>query len=206
MSDPGLSGVAESLQMLRQQGAQSLDPARFHYLEVLAQRMASAPLAVQPVLEGKLNAALADYTQRFQRGPGATASRAESVPPTALAELNQYISATTQNNAAQSVASPSAREPQSKREMRSVRRFRETWSKIAVVNQVDKAIERGPENAGPLNSHTLVLRSLSLMRGLSPDYLRRFVSHVDALLWLEQESQRQAPAEAKPVRKSRAKK
>jgi Protein of unknown function (DUF2894) len=31
-----------------------------------------------------------------------------------------------------------------------------------------------------------VLRSLTLMRELSPDYLSRFMSHIDALLWLEQ--------------------
>ncbi|HSW05521.1 DUF2894 domain-containing protein, partial [Aquabacterium sp.] len=35
-------------------------------------------------------------------------------------------------------------------------------------------------------SHALVLRSLTLMRELSPDYLSRFMSHIDALLWLEQ--------------------
>jgi hypothetical protein len=69
--------------------------------------------------------------------------------------------------------------------MKSVQRFRETWSRISAVDQVDKAIVRGPENAGPLNSHMLVLRSLGLMREISPDYLRRFLGQVETLLWLE---------------------
>jgi hypothetical protein len=51
-----------------------------------------------------------------------------------------------------------------------------------------------------------VLRTLALMRDLSPDYLRRFLSHADTLLWLEQaQSQTRAkPPVAKP--KARTKK
>jgi hypothetical protein len=44
---------------------------------------------------------------------------------------------------------------------------------------------RKPANAGPLNSHALVLQVLSLMRDLSPEYLRRFVGTVETLQWLE---------------------
>jgi hypothetical protein len=45
----------------------------------------------------------------------------------------------------------------------------------------------------------VVLRSLALMRDISPDYLNRFMSYVDALLCLEQVD-REAPAtpKAKP--------
>ena len=90
--------------------------------------------------------------------------------------------------------------------MKSLRRFRETWSRIAAEDQVARAVVRGPENAGPLNSHMLVLRSLALMGQLSPDYLRRFMSHLDALLWLDQANQQYAPTEAKPARRRRQKK
>ncbi|MFZ2387771.1 MAG: DUF2894 domain-containing protein, partial [Polaromonas sp.] len=55
-------------------------------------------------------------------------------------------------------------------------------------------------------SHMLVLRSLALMRKLSPDYLQRFLSHVDTLLWLDQANQKYTPVKAKPVRSSRQKK
>ena len=41
-------------------------------------------------------------------------------------------------------------------------------------------------NAGPLNSSSLVHRSLSLMSELSPGYLQQFLSYVDALSWMEQ--------------------
>jgi len=51
---------------------------------------------------------------------------------------------------------------------------------------VEQASQRAPDNAGPLNSHMLVLRTLGLMRELSPHYLRRFLSHTETLLWLDQ--------------------
>ena len=71
-------------------------------------------------------------------------------------------------------------------ELRSAARFRETWSRFSAEEEVTQAVERAPDNAGPLNSHMLVLRTLGLMQELSPDYLRRFISHAETLLWLYQ--------------------
>jgi Protein of unknown function (DUF2894) len=88
-------------------------------------------------------------------------------------------------------------------EMKSLRRFRESWSRIAAEDQLDKALGRAPDNAGPLNSHVLILRALGLMRELSPDYLRRHLQHMEALLWLDQANQHHAVGEAKPARRPR---
>jgi hypothetical protein len=63
-----------------------------------------------------------------------------------------------------------------------------------VDRQASQAIARGPANAGPLNSHMLVLRSLLSMRDLSADYLCCFVSYADTLLRLEQASGAKAAA------------
>jgi hypothetical protein len=87
----------------------------------------------------------------------------------------------------------------------SLLRFRETWAHLAAETQVARAAARAPDNAGPLNSHRLVLRSLALMQTTSPHYLRRFLSHVDTLLWLERVSPL-ATAEPKPVRRKTIKK
>lgn len=93
-------------------------------------------------------------------------------------------------------------------ELRSARRFRETWERLGAEEAVVKATHRAPENAGPLNSHMLVLRTLGLMRELSPHYLRRFLSHTETLLWLEQaQGQLKAPAgKGKAVKVARQKK
>lgn len=51
-----------------------------------------------------------------------------------------------------------------------------------------RSLDQVPGNAGPLNSSSLVHRSLSLMHALSPGYLQQFLSYVDALSWMEQMS------------------
>jgi hypothetical protein len=229
---------------LRNEGAQRLDPARFHYLEVLAQRMDTASGEVRRILEGKLKVALADYGERFRQAQKAASDELASLsakhpdlarelqrlfaagdyggmrrlgaqsafnrPCAPLTQLNQYIQNVKQDGIdhrlGSGLGSSLVSDMEASSEMASVRRFREAWSRIAAEDQVDQAVGRGPVNAGPLNSHMLVLRSLALMRKLSPDYLRRFLSHVDTLLWLDQANQKYAPVKAKPARRSRQKK
>lgn len=225
---------------LRNEGAQRLDPARFHYLEVLSQRVDTAPGEVRRILEGKLKVALADYGERFRQAQKVASDELASLsakhpdlarelhrlfaagdyggmrrlgaqsafnrPCAPLAQLNQYIQNVKQDGIDRRLGSSLLSDMAANSEMASVRRFREAWSRIAAEDQVDQAVGRGPVNAGPLNSHMLVLRSLALMRKLSPDYLRRFLSHVDTLLWLDQANQKYTPVKAKPARRSRQKK
>lgn len=70
-------------------------------------------------------------------------------------------------------------------ELQALAYFRHTWAKLAVHRSLNQSIAKTPKNAGPLNSHRLVLRSLEVMREVSPDYLNRFVGYVDALLVLD---------------------
>ncbi len=200
--------------------ARRLDPVRLHYLEVLSQRSAAAPEAVRRVLEARLDAALAELEERL-RQPPATAGDERAQPFAApLVALNRYIEGLRQagdgpppgvdlgpgpgldNRLNHGIAS----DADAHRELPSVTRFRETWSRIAAEDQVTQAVERGPANAGPLNSHMLVLRTLALLRDLSPDYLRRFLSQMETLQWLEQASQAITPVKPKPARRSRVKK
>jgi len=90
---------------------------------------------------------------------------------------------------ASSSASPAASSLEiagSRSELKTIRNFRNTWSKLSVDKQVTQALEQAPANAGPINSHMLALRSLALMRDISPDYLNRFMSYADTLLCLDQ--------------------
>jgi len=63
--------------------------------------------------------------------------------------------------------------------------FRATWDRLSAAQRLTQSLAKVPDNAGPLNSLQLVHRSLALMSELSPEYLHRFLAHVDALLWLE---------------------
>lgn len=74
--------------------------------------------------------------------------------------------------------------------MHSIRYFRESWVKANSERLVANAIENAPKDAGPLNSHKLAIRSLMAMRDLSPEYLNRFVSYIETLLWLEKAGER----------------
>ncbi|MBU4424536.1 MULTISPECIES: DUF2894 domain-containing protein [unclassified Acidovorax] len=198
MSEPS----EPTLGSLRADGADRHDPARFHFLEVLARRLPGQPVAVRQVLEGRLHAAVADYAERARSSPDAAQQVGRPAIPAAispLVQLNRDLSARAQADADVVRAGDGG----SLSDMKSVRQFSEVWSKISAQRQVAQALDRGPENAGPLNSHRLMLRSLSLMQSLSPDYLRRFLSQVDSLLWLEQASAKPLRSTAKPGRKSR---
>jgi hypothetical protein len=190
-----------SLDTLRAQGADRHDPARFHFLSVLARRMATQTPAVQQLLAPRLAQAVAAYADSALAGGAARAPGSNhtsgAVPavrpiPSPLAQLVQALQPQTLiNSPAHTEGEPLPRmladdDRASMADLPSVRRFSEVWSKISAQQQVDLALGRGPENAGPLNSHQLMLRTLTLMRTLSPDYLRRFLSQMDALLWLGQ--------------------
>ncbi|MES3020782.1 MAG: DUF2894 domain-containing protein [Pseudomonadota bacterium] len=70
-------------------------------------------------------------------------------------------------------------------ELKTVRESRATWAKMSVDKQLALAMKQAPQNAGPINSHMLVLRSLAMMQAISPDYLSRIVSYADTLLSLD---------------------
>lgn len=209
----------EALEALRAQGAHLHDPVRFRYLEAMAARMRTQPAQVRQVLAGKLNEAVDDYRSRVRRrmqdAPAsaaiATAPASAKDPRSSLAQLNRHIAermkathiGDTLDGGADAGAGFGMGTPS---DMKSVRRFAETWSRIATERQLAQALTRGPEAAGPLNSHNLMLRAMSLMNGLSPDYLRRFLAQADALLWLDQMNQHHALKDGKAVKRARAKK
>lgn len=70
-------------------------------------------------------------------------------------------------------------------ELKTVRESRATWARLSVDKQLALAMKQAPQNAGPINSHMLILRSLAMMQDISPDYLSRMVSYADTLLALD---------------------
>ena len=159
------------------------------------------PAAVQALLERKLHEALAAY-QHDARTPQASPNHAQSPrAENCLSQLNRDLNTRSRADAHQALVDGT----QSMSDLRSVRQFSEVWSKISAEKQVTQALHAGPENAGPLNSHKLMLRSLNLMRTLSPDYLRHFWAQMDSLLWMERMNTGFAAPSAKSVRKARTK-
>lgn len=179
-------------------GAPPFDPVRLHYLEALARRAQGFDGAVKQHLEDKLRQALAHYqTRQAAHALAAKELRRppDTVQPGALATLTRQLAAQSAQPAEATVGGRTTR-VDAYPELQSVRKHRDTWSKLSVDRQLTQALAQAPGNAGPLNSHQLVLRSLSVMRDLSPDYLNRFMSYVDALLWLDQADSQPVAASA----------
>lgn len=206
-------------------------------LDAYRSRLGPTPaVAVAPAPTGPVRPFASVYAQRRAVAAGmrpvAAAGRTAGDAPLApLAALNRYINQTARLgvsaaavptteavNTGDDVAVPGtagalasvAMEAASanRGELKSARRFSETWSKLQSETLVEQALQRSPENAGPFNPHMLMVRSLALMRELSPDYLHRFMQHADALLWLEQASARHQliPGKPKPAKLARARK
>lgn len=82
-------------------------------------------------------------------------------------------------------------------ELKSARLMRESFGKINADKLVTQMIKKGPENPGPLNPHSLAIKALTDMRDLSPQYLKRFISSIDTLLWMEQAEQKLSSEKSK---------
>lgn len=200
-----------ALDAWRASGADRVNRPRFRSIEALARRAADHDGEVRGVLDERLAvwiAAYSDEIRRAEAGDGAVAAETsgeaqDSAPATAncpppraaprrgpLAELVDLLAsrgaAATQNEAPTTRdALPSHRHERSP-DLPMLDYFRETWSKFSAEKQLRHSREQVPDNAGPLNTNSLVHRSLSLMRECSPGYLQQFLSYVEALSWMEQ--------------------
>lgn len=212
-SPPDFNALIASL---RTAGANQFDPMRLHYIEALAKRAMAQQGNAKAMLDAKVTQALAELKERFEQAQTeARESIVQTTPqyPHAADELQRLfatgdfkklkrftatlktseqrpsLAALVRQLEQQFTANSPARFEENtgaRPELKTIRNFRNTWSKLSADKQVTQALEQAPKNAGPINSHMLVLRSLELMRDISPDYLNRFMSYADTLLVLDQ--------------------
>lgn len=185
---------------LHERGAAHFDPVGFHFIEALSRRAARYQGEVRNVLDDRLAEALQNFSERFERAQGEAESSNDPLPQdgqgsqSPLAALAAYIAQASATDAGAAIEpddelagkAPTDSPAIAAEELKSIRYFRDTWSRLSVDQQLAQAVAQAPENAGPLNSHLLMLRALQRMRDISPEYLNRFLAYADALLWLEQ--------------------
>ena len=199
MAETGDMGdVQAQLDALRASGAADRDPVRFAYLEALSRRAAAQPAAIRHSLNARISAVANELANRPAQAPTEIALTSPASP---LADLLAYISqqAHGQPDATQPANETSRgnrkNRPKSKTasaaprqqgpELKSVAIYRNEWSKLSTEQQLTQTLAQAPENAGPMNSQHLVLRSLERMRDIAPEYLQGFMSYIDSLIWLE---------------------
>ncbi|KQW63498.1 DUF2894 domain-containing protein [Variovorax sp. Root411] len=174
-------------------GDHRFDPVRFRVIEAMARRAAAYGGEARRILDDKVTTLLAAYGEDLEKAQPTDVAKQEAAPERgALAGLVDHIaqnapvlgdsSAPVARNATRGLSASSL--PST--ELKSIRYFKSTWSKLSADRRLTQSLAKVPENAGPLNSHHLVHRSLTLMRDLSPEYLNRFMSYVDALSWVDQ--------------------
>ena len=194
----GETSVRAKLDAWREQGSDRLDPVRFYFIEALDRRAAAHSGEARRLLDNRVSELLEAYaadleTAAFQaRDAAVLASPCEEPARSTLTGLSDYR--TTHTLAA--TAGSHAAYP----ELEALEYFRQVWSKVRTQKQLRQSLEQVPGNAGPLNSSSLVHRSLSLMRELSPGYLQQFLSYVDTLSWMEQITGGGASADKDSVR------
>ncbi|MBO9766860.1 MULTISPECIES: DUF2894 domain-containing protein [Xanthomonas] len=190
MSKPALPARAQ-LQRWRSQGADRLDPVRFHLMEALAVRADAQADAVREVLEHKLGAMVDRYATALRQAARRRGNRAApaatpgSPQPSALGALTAQMAghaALMEVDSRKTASADAMRFP----ELPALDDFRRTWTTVRTASQVRQSLQDAPKDAGPLNSSVLVHRCITLMRERSPGYLQHFLGYVDALSWLEQ--------------------
>jgi hypothetical protein len=197
-----VSELQSSFAQLEALDAAQIDPVRWHFALGLSRRLEGQTGAVRVRLEQRLAQVLAELKQAVAgHEPAGTTMPPRAVKATPLADL---LSRLRPAAAVLPLADASHQRVgvQAPSELRAVSAFRQTWARLSVARQVDQVMRQAPENAGPLNAHQLVLRAMSAMREVSPEYLHEFVSWADTLLWLEDSAA--AKATIKPPRRRKS--
>jgi Protein of unknown function (DUF2894) len=174
----------------REQNADRLNPMRFHFIEALERRAAGHDGEARRILDDKLSKLLEAYAEDLEKAASKAKDGDSATTPCApargaLGGLVDLI-ASQPARGGDLVARDAPPGPSFLPELEALDDFRKIWSKVRTESQVRQSLEQVPENAGPLNSGSLVHRSITLMRELSPGYLQQFLSYVDALSWMEQ--------------------
>lgn len=195
------------LHALRAEGLARLDPAGFHHLQTLARRAAVLKGPARRFLDERLAQGLRQARARLEsadaeapawhRQAGAPL-RPDFMPfgaaPSLLGLLTRELQAFMETPGSSVLAmavrangqGPDLTPPTG--ELRALRAFRGTWSRLRDEQRLAQALADVPANAGPLNTQRLVLRALQHMRECAPGYFHHFVSHLETLQCLQVES------------------
>ncbi|WP_175683262.1 DUF2894 domain-containing protein [Burkholderia cenocepacia] len=196
--------VRAMLDAWREQGADRLDPVGFHRIDALERRTAVLDGAARALLDARLATLIDGFAKRVARADDDAEVTRETVQAATSVPARGALAALVEGFARDAQADRRGLDPE------LIDYFRTMWSKVRTEQQYRQSLDQVPRNAGPLNSNSLVHRSLATMRDLSPEYLQQFLSYVDALAWLEDlagggtQPEKEAPRAkaAKPARKT----
>lgn len=188
MDNPESLSPTQQLEQWQAQQAQAPDPAAFALMQALARRLPTLQGSARQAVQARLQAQLERHAQRLQADTALRPARPDAPGP--LTDLLAHARARAVLQDAPDDGSLAYPELPLLDEVRAI------WGRLNAERQLRQSIEQLPENAGPLNSDHVVLRALTHMRELSPDYLHHFMVYGETLAWLE----RMSPAPGAPAR------
>lgn len=204
----------------RTRGDDRMDPVRFRFMDAIERRASRYEGQARRILDERLSLLLGAYARDLEHAVAGHAQEGRAEPPRVpvrgpLGELVDYvgnlepagvapIGAGGEAGGTSRLATTRTRVPELG--LTPLDYLREVWSRLSVDVHLRQSLDQVPEHAGPLNSESLVYRSLALMRELSPGYLQQFLSYVDALAWLEALGDDGTLAPKEPPRAATAKK
>ncbi|KIG03121.1 DUF2894 domain-containing protein [Caballeronia concitans] len=159
----------------RARGEDRVNPVRFALIDALARRAMTHEGEARRIIDARLSALMQDYAREVEAAARTHEAQADKTPLARLLDDMTHHAASYASHA------------------ELLEFFRAVWSKVSAERQLRESLEQVPKNAGPLNSSSLVHRSLALMREVSPAYLQHFLSYVDTLSWMEAMTGANAP-------------
>jgi hypothetical protein len=133
-----------------------------------------------------------DLAQAPAVAPAPASTNAHALPaPQPLADLLAHIARQTQPlqpaqpTSATTTPALGAGNVSAPMELKAIRNYRGTWSRLRAERRLHQALALVPQNAGPLNTQRLLHQALLLMQQASPSYLLHFMAHVEGLLALD---------------------
>lgn len=208
--------IRKRLEALRRQHADRLSPLRFHFIEVLERRAAGYDGETRRLLDERLSGLIEAYAADIDIAASRACETAQARAPSAPVRgalgglLDDLAKRSATGDGDVDTRAPTS-DPVALPAVEALDTFRSLWSEVRVQSQMRQSLEQVPADAGPLNSGSLVHRSLTLMHELSPAYLQNFLSYIDTLSWLEQMhgggtlSTKEASRSAGPAKRARVK-
>ena len=170
-------GAAELLARVESARAQ-MAPVRHRVLEAMARRAAQQQGEARRQLMARVEALMSEPPMQAAAAQMQARGDAQVGLSQLVAMLNRHA-ADAPTRPARLAAPPP---------LKSVVTFQGTWSRLRVEQRLHQALAQVPAQAGPLHSARIVSRALQTLHELSPAYLDAFMTHVDALQWMEQTS------------------
>ncbi|WP_019530436.1 DUF2894 domain-containing protein [Dasania marina] len=189
--------LQEALQQLQEAQQHLHYPSRFFHLQALLKRAQQSQPLLSQLLTSKVQQGLEDYqTLLANKKAPSESSENHSAARTELAQLSQYLNG---KNLSTSTALPASSfdgmlQQQEQKALQFgyteqpqqtiVEQYRDAITQLNTEKFISQVINEVPKDAGPLNAHRLVIKTLTAMQTISPDYLRRMVNQIDTMFYL----------------------